>query len=454
MKLYCPLNYDFTIKNIEISNNNIKECNKILNKKYGRVFGSVLKKEDNYYLFLTLDQNSTFTNMNFNCKILTSKNGIEFKEEKEEIKLKAVGNNIAVSNVNNEIVIYGGRHCGKTTQSIHNKINCVCKNNNYHSRTKAPFPIAKGMFYNNGKGSLPFLNDNFYHPCHMNGIYFFNFDDLKEAKIKLNRPVISGLQEGMIDNVFGGNTFDSQNSILFCEKNKLYYFFCRLNGPIKGRRHIQYSSSKNLIDWKKEFSPIEIENWDMSKSNFYSPNFFKYPGSDFYIGILTDFSVSPMFTLLFSEDLKIWKNKGHILKFGRGSKLDPHFRKNICGNGLVVSPDNKEFYLYVYDTVYTFWYRYSIRKDGFKSLLSKKEKIGTIEFNEPLLVDKIVYLNYKTFEKGYIKIKFYLKDDLIFNKELTGDFVNKEIDIPKEYNNKEYKIKIELYMSEFFSITI
>jgi len=309
-------------------------------------------------------------------------------------------------------------------------------------------------FYNNGQGTLPFINDNFQHKCFMNGIYCFSGNKINNLNLIHNKPIISGFNDGLIDRVFGATTFDSQNSLLFNKKNKLYFFYCRSNHRKNGRS-IQYSTSQDLINWGL-FKYINNPSFNILTDNYYSPNFFLYPNSDFYIGIVTSHTSgnnTSELRLLYSNDCIQWTNISNILTFGGGEHY--LFDKNIAHSGLVLSQSQKEFYLYVQHGFKNggYWHRYSIRKDGFQSFYNNNNHIGIVEFNNMIFTNTFFKINYKTFEHGYIILKFS-NPDIIFDIKLTGDEVDKIINLQEQYQNKEFNIKISICNAELFSITI
>ena len=217
----------------------------------------------------------------------------------------------------------------------------------------------------------------------MNGIYCIKteINNLNNWTLIENKPIISGMNNGLIDRVFGATTFDSQNSLIFDENTNKYYFYCRSNHR-KGGRSIQYSTSSDLKSWD-EFKYINCNTFDILKDNFYSPNFCYYPEEKDYIGLLTSHETNTKISslkLVYSKNLIEWEEISVLLEF----KGNEHylFEKNIAHNGIILSPCKKEFYLYLihdYDKNGN-WFRYSIRKDGFVSYISENT-VGNIEIN-------------------------------------------------------------------------
>jgi len=456
--LYTCLNYNFITSNIKKNYYKIQQQNSINNLKCYHCFGSLLKIYNKYYLFITTNKDD-FNTHPITIKCLSSIDGIIFYSEQtiNNINLKAICNNFIITYINNTYLLIGGRHCGKIIQEKHNNNNCNCKNTNYHPRIYPPFKLDQdNQFYNNGKGTLPFINDNFLHKCFMNGIYCFTSSNMNNWKLLIEKPIISGLDEGINDSVFGATTFDSQNTIIFDDITQMYYFYCR-NNIKKNGRFIQYSTSTDLINWNP-FKNIINKTFDFESDNYYSPNFFKYPNSNFYIGLITSRNLSKnksYLSLLTSSNLIEWQNISNILDFN-GSNHYLLFDKNIAYNGMCLSPDNTEFYFYLIHNFESggLWFRYSIRKDGFISLQNDNNlKEGIIKLNELVKINNII-LNYKTFNNGYIILELTENDSILYTTKLIGNNTNYAITIPIELHNKYLLLTMKLYNSEFYSIDI
>ena len=451
-------NTNLKLNNLKKKFYKIKEENIIINNTFNHCFGSLVEINNKIVLYLTNGKDN-FSTMPQIIEYYESIDGIHFMKNNEikNINLKAFCNNATIINIDNDLIGIGGRHVEKHIQEKHNHRNCECKNENYHPRLKPPFEICKGQFYNNGSGTLPFLNDTFFSKCFMNGIYCIktNLNNLNNWNLIEDKPIISGMNEGLIDRVFGATTFDSQNSLIYDIKSNLYYFYCRSNHRIKGR-FIQYSTSKDLKSWDK-FRYITCSNFDFLKDNFYSPNFFYYPEENDYIGLLISHisnTNKSSLKLVHSKNLIDWEDVSTLLEFsGNDVYL---FSKNIAHNGMILSYCKKEFYFYLIHNFETNgkWIRYSIRKDGFVSYISENI-IGTLEINDEIKLNNKIIINYKTFlENGYLKI--YIKQDniILYEKLLKGDEIYETIIIPENIRNIICKISMELYNSEFFSLKI
>ena len=454
-------NSKLKVTNLKKKYYTINEENVITNNVFHQPFGSLIEINNKKILFLTNGKDD-FTTMPQRIEYYESDDGITFKKNEscDDFYLKAFCNNATIIKKDNIVIGIGGRHVAKRTQETHNIINCECKTKNYHPRIIPPFKLCKCQFYNNGHGILPFLNNDFFSKCYMNGVYCITGNSEKEInlhnfKLIQDFPIINGMNNGLIDRVFGATTFDSQNSLIFNKKDNLFYFYCRSN-HMKGGRSIQYSRSNNLINWE-DFKYIISNSFDYSKDNYYCPNFFYYPEEDMYMGLLTSHvsnSGKSSLKLLYSENLVDWIEISTLLSF-KGNELYL-FEKNIAHNGITLSLCKKYFYFYM---IHNFekngkWVRYSIRKDGFVSYITENIE-GTIELENKYNITNNIYINFRCLtDDGYLNFKLINDNKLVYNIKLQGDEILKDIIIPENIKNKKYKIVMELNNSEFFSLKL
>ena len=132
-------------------------------------------------------------------------------------------------------------------------------------------PKCKGM--KNKKGS--YVDPSIPHPCRGNGIYAYESKDGIRWKLLKQTPIISGLHPGHVDVVHGISTYDSMMSCLYNKNTQKYFMYSRANTR-KQERYIQYTTSKDFINW----SPIKLIRMKPEyekRDNYYISNFFQYP---------------------------------------------------------------------------------------------------------------------------------------------------------------------------------
>lgn len=119
---------------------------------------------------------------------------------------------------------------------------------------------------------------------HSDGLYLFKKTDNGWSQVH-KKPTITTHDEGFRSALDYGKSseFDGQPSIVFI--NDTYYLYLRYNVKFK-TRFIQFSSSKNLIDWEP-FEEIKVDGFDYDKDNYYTPNFFRY--GEFVLGMIPYF---------------------------------------------------------------------------------------------------------------------------------------------------------------------
>ena len=224
------------------------------------------------------------------------------------------------------------------------------------------------------------------------------------------------------------------------KKNNKYYFYCRENSALNVRA-IRYSTSDNLINWNK-WELINEPLFDFNKDNYYNANFFEYPDSDFFIGLLPyNNNNSTSISILTSTNAIDWEKKQDLLKNKKGGYC---FSYCPAHNGLILSKDKKEFYIYIsLGKKNGDWYRYSIRKDGFKSFTNTNNNIGVLKLKKNIIINNKLILNYNTINNGYVIVQIYFNDNLVFtSNKLIDDHVNKDIELPNNILKKKYLFRI------------
>ena len=456
--LYTPYNADFETKDIVIAKYNITRQNEIqcIQEKKDVMYGNIVKKDNIIFFFYRPYHGFSKSQHNGIIRLMKSTDGINFINEQDPViyNMGSIPNNINITFYNNTFIGIGGRHCEKIIQEEHNKINCVCKNTNYDLAYKPKYNIVQSMFYNNGRGTLPFIKSTFKHKCYMNGLYLISSKNAQTWKLEKNIPIISGMDEGMVDKVFGATTFDSQGSLLLNEKTGQFFFYCRENTN-KNVRAIQYSTSYDCRNWDK-WKSINEPLFNYTSDNYYNSNFFKYPDGDFFIGFLPYYNnkfTSIMF--LTSHNGIDWKRQNQLLK--KSTASNSIYSYCPAHNSIILSNDKKEFYIYICtqknSNSPSIWYRYSIRKDGFASFKNVKQNIGILKLKKNIKINNNLILNYKTSSIGYIIIQIYNTNNknIHTSEKITGDSTNYSYNIPQNIVDNDVKLEFIIFEAEIFS---
>ncbi len=137
-------------------------------------------------------------------------------------------------------------------------------------------------------------------PYYANGLHLFNLENTNLICQNKDLPIITGLHPGRTDGFYGDfddnykdinkskgglSVFDSLSSVIYDSANDLYILYQRANIS-RGRRSIQYCTSKDLINWSP-FNLINLGNrYNHLDNNVYYSNFYKLDKTNFTIGIL------------------------------------------------------------------------------------------------------------------------------------------------------------------------
>jgi hypothetical protein len=207
---------------------------------------------------------------------LASHNMYFFKDKQE--KIKAIG----------------GQHFGIVSYQDDIKIN-----NNYYKEYHSTISFIDATSYNL---SIPGYHAIYNHtqPCpyYANGLHLFAEINNNLVCLNNNLPIISGVHPGRYDAYYGytnnltlessrnGLTvYDSLGSIIYNKEKDLYYLYHRANIGYS-RRSIQYTTSKNLLEWS-EFNIVNFgSEHEYFECNMYYSNFFNVPNTNIYLAIL------------------------------------------------------------------------------------------------------------------------------------------------------------------------
>lgn len=297
-----------------------------------------------------------------------------------------------------------------------------------------------------------------------NGIFLYVSADGIKWKPKFELPIISGMMEGHYDKLYFCSHYDCHPSCFYDKFKKEYIIYLRSNIDY-GVRHVQYSTSTDLIDW----SPLKFINFkpsfDLTGDNYYSMNAIPYPDSkkQLYIAFppyyknKTKSSENSFISLAFSEDAINWKICDKMIT----PELVP--REKISSfpvYGLIISNDQQEFYFYEHryrskivkgkDPIIV---RYAIRRDGFSSISSGKE-IGYFQ-TKLINFPETISINFQTESDGYINLEFLDSNQEVFQnkKNIKGDHLNYEVELNNTTIIKGY-IKITLNKARVYALDL
>lgn len=284
MKIFLTADILLEQKNIKNKINNLVKVNTI-NYKNNLGYLSIV---NNFIYFKQIDVNNTTKRFNISNPL-------------EPIEDISFGKNYGIASHNmyffndkqGKVKAIGGQHYG-----IGNFQDDLKKNNNYanyHSKISfidsRPYQISMG-------GCHAIYNHTEPCPYYANGLHLFA--EVNDNLICLNNklPIVSGVHPGRYDGHYGytnnctlescrnGLTvYDSLGSIVYNKEKDLYFMYHRANIGT-GRRSIQYTTSKNLLEWS-EFNIVNFgPSHDYFGCNMYYSNFFNVPNTNIYLGII------------------------------------------------------------------------------------------------------------------------------------------------------------------------
>ena len=331
-----------------------------------------------------------------------------------ELNNGLASHNFRLFNFNNTIYGVGGQHTTyrcylefqQTTNTIYNNYN---KNPNFLKSSDYKLNAVCGIYI---------YNPSTYCPYYANGLYLFSFKNNIQTIENNNLPIIDGLKNGRYDGFYGStleytsdinkckdglSVFDSSTSILFNEKEQLYYLYQRAN-LCRGARAIQYTTSNDLIKWS-DWKLLDITPYvNPLLYNFYYNNMFKMKDIDMYIGILpclyNNTNSNEYLNLYYSNDCVKWHYIGII---------NTHIYYKlwmVIGEPILY---NNKHYFYFSNVEYKSIDIYTMDENRFSYIQPiDKNKIAKIFF-KPMYLDKII-INFKTYNDGYLI--FQLRDNM------------------------------------------
>lgn len=293
----------------------------------------------------------------------------------------------------------------------------------------------------------------------VNGLHLYKSSNGLDWELVNNKPIISGLFPGQTDRLRGFSNFDSHLAFFYHPYYQKYFLYCRANVTVN-LRFIQYTTSTDLINWEPlkliNLDPMPYKNLSQHMNeNYYIPGINPYPDSHFFIGFTPYFCYGKQLTgiyLLLSNDGYNFKRMDLMIS---GESLKGKLPNMHSVNGLVLSENKQEYYLYIQDG---YWrmnglpneiWRYSIQRDRFTSIWSEA---GYFSYHM-LLDNQYLKINYRTWNNGNLIIEFYQNDLLIQNNILNGDELDQELKINNGDPKELYLIKIILNKAEVFCLS-
>ena len=183
------------------------------------------------------------------------------------------------------------------------------------------------------------------------GLHLYTSDDGLKWDCVSNKPFLSRRSPGFqTRGRRQAREFDGHLSIIYNHKTGLYMLYARANVRA-GVRHIQYATSKDFKEWSP-FSLVEFHPTFRNRTdNYYSPNFFKHPDNERFLGLLPYIRRNrASLRLVISEDGVKWRKIEDFFKerpwFDDGEPDKPKNPKHPV-NGYAISKDKKEMYIYV-----------------------------------------------------------------------------------------------------------
>lgn len=330
------------------------------------------------------------------------------------------GHNFRAIELNNNYYIFTGTGFGSLTNKEKkfikikiNKLDNLDTRNlfikNYEINNHNKYFCIKNNEFNNYK---KIYNPEFNDPTLDNGIYLFKIKKINNKKFIYeqiyNLPIISYLHKNRNDFYSGSSGFDSQTNVLYNKKEKLYYLYQRAN-LARGKRYIQYVTSKNLINWSP-WNLIELNNIkNIYDFNIYSGTFFVLDKMNEYFCILEEITDGYKCTknhLYYSYDCKKWIYLDTFLTINNKFFW-------ISGNPIL---NNNNYYIYASNISDKSLEIYTFEKNRLSSFITEQNNIeSSIKFKLSYFSNNEIRLNFKTYENGYILAQLKDKKDNVID---------------------------------------
>ena len=478
MSLYQSINLD------DINNNNEN-----IDKNYDMLlYNSLISYDDSNFMICRFD-NSNKPHQNFDH--ILRKIIINYNDDTDKFSLEYdttfnldlyMGNhNISCSIVkkNNELKLYimGGRPMSiiNISNTWKEKWPSYCENIKLIKSSN--LSDNEVMRSRNWTDKQNFIEQDHVCPFYGNGLYAFEINDIQDfdsiVPLFKDKPTFHRWIGGNYDMCYGPNwsqvlsnrknstyeqylehiknnlhdlykgglqAFDSTGSLIYNENEEKYYFYHRAN-IIDGSRNIQYTTSTNLIDWTPwniiKYSKNQYEKY--ATGIYYQTNIFTLDNVKGYFGIMGYHEVKDLdfdhlnhngkFHILYSDDCITWDTyenfiPDHIYEY----------ETSFISNGSLLSKKNK---YYLYTSRKRVIEIYSIDKNRLLYAHNMNNEIGKL-LTKPIKIKNLnnIYMNFETFEDGYINVKLLDKNKNEIETYTYENFVN----ITENMNESSFKL--------------
>jgi len=462
---------------IKLSNNIIFLVNKLQLKKTIIInnvlnYPFIFNEKDKTYLYYRTDSNKPKPEHEITKRYIIN-NFFDIIDDFDfNLSLGIANHNFRLFNFNNIKYGIGGQSLLINNYNLFLNTNNVSYKN-FNNNVKFLENKYYGINHNFGN---KFIDPVIYCPYYGNGLYLFEFQNDNYTELT-KYPIISGIKEGRHDghygfcdnknlekSKYGLSVFDSNTSILYNENNENYYLYQRANIGC-GIRHIQYCSSKDLINWS-DFKLLYLKpRDDIFNFNIYYNNFFKLDDIDLFIGILpvnkkinskySGVDSIENYELYYSEDCINWTSIGI---------LDTHeYYKNWIAIGKPIIKDN-DYFFYTYNDNNKSIDIFDIPKNRFGYFTNDNKNLkSNINLKLLFIKSNMININMTIIEGGYLKVQLKDKNKNIIEGYSFDDFIKiegfiDEYDYILKWNNnlelldKEVYIEIEGINFNLYSI--
>lgn len=252
----------------------------------------------------------------------------------------------------------------------------------------------------------------------------------------------------LLEGWWHSNHFDTHNCIIYNKKDKYYYIYVRDNK--QNNRFIQYTKTEDF----NIFAKCEnIKITDIDNLTIYSPGIFEYKNTNYFLSLPTikgcDDFIKVTKILLVSVDGINWEKINNYPLFDESNRM--------IVSGMVESLDKKKLYIYTHENLYeknNCIKCYSFEINRINKITSINH--GFITTNLIKLINNIIYVNFGTFDNGYIIIEIYNQsNELILNSyKISGNEYNYFINWENNLDiNEDCYIKFNMYNAYLYSFS-
>ncbi len=442
--------------NIDTIFNDMKYENDVINDKNRLTtylgYGSIYKTKNKYELFFSGWDDLALYQHCASKYYATSNDGINFAINKDNVfsdALLSTHSCIFFDSNDNNYKLIGGVYVYAAK-----KFKRMCTRGQGAHNLKC-YKHTKIENINN----YPIISDKIYNPCKINGLYILKSDNLQNWKYIQKTPLQFNIKFCKNDFKYQFDMYDSHVSCFYDDKKNKYVLYTRKNIG-RGIRNVQISESSDFINWSNwkilNFDPVFNNSYD----NYYIFKVVPYLDTKYYIGF-SNYSnkksnVNGIFFMISVDGIK-WKRCQMLLNLNNNFEHPSLFA--LQGNP-ILSLDEKLLYIYINNNFKAIS-RYSIRVDGFVHITNKDKNKKSTVITKLLNINKNIFINYQTFNDGFIKIglmnknkTFYNKYSLDNNNVLKSDNTKELISWKDtdEIDIKQAHIYIELKNANIYSI--